>query len=96
MTSIQSQIATLRADKRIFKNETIGVASIFSQNSESVSISSLYEAVCSTLDQLAQYEPRFQPFKQNIFSPSSIDFQRSLKTKQVACLLLKFCICLMT
>lgn len=81
-SELQRQVSTIRKQHLAVVPLQQGRPSLFLTASEAaaVDVSTIYEAACSGLITLQQYDGRFEPYHQSLLHPSSVDLQREMKT----------------
>jgi len=85
MTELQKQLSGIRRAQLEHNSLTKGQPSLFLTTSEAskVDVHTVYEAACSGLSVLAQYDRLFDKYLDTLLHPSSIDMQRELRTAEV-------------
>lgn len=85
MTELQKQLSGLRRTQLEHSSLTKGQPSLFLTSSEAskVDVHTVYEAACSGLSILAQYDSLFDKYRDTLLHSSSIDMQRELRTEEV-------------
>eukprot|EP00981_Chlorochromonas_danica_P010221 scaffold3058_cov165-Ochromonas_danica.AAC.12 len=83
-SELQKQVAALQRQRLPPDSLASGKASLFLTKKEAgnVDTSAVFEAALSGLKALAQYDDRFTWCFDSLLHPSSVDFQRELKTKE--------------
>lgn len=82
-TALQKQLSTLRSSNNVVQSSEIEKLSIFDdKDSQPVDKTSVYEAALFGIVQLSQYDLRFGHYKSCLFHRSSLEYQRSLCTKE--------------
>lgn len=86
-TELERQLNAAKQQHSGINNVSLkdGVPSLFFSKKEAgkIDINQVYEAAMEGLNALAQYDSRFDQYRESILHPSSIDLQRELKTKEV-------------
>lgn len=84
-SELQKQVAALQRQRLPPDSLASGKASLFLTKKEAgnVDTSAVFEAALSGLKVLAQYDDRFTWCFDSLLHPSSVEFQRELKTKEV-------------
>lgn len=87
-SELKRQVAALQKQRTAPDSLISGKASLFLSKKEAgnVDTSAVLDAAVDGLNALAQYDDRFSWCLDTLLHPSSVDYQRELKTKEVSLL----------